>query len=780
MPLSHFELTENFKGNEKHLNYIIKGGMSFNVFKACIDRACDIDEKENHIKDYTLKQKKQYYNYIVYYCENIVKNNYIVKTKYTHNPCGRYYTTGHMNLQILMNELRGFLCKSNMTDLDIKNSEPTIIRSICKKYNILCPYLDEYVKNRTKILEDNKLNKMMMIASMNFYKHNKKIDNVFFNEFDKEMKRIQKDFYKIDEYKNIIDTIDKGENNLLGMTMNRIYFYEETKIIMFLKSLVESKNIKICSYAFDGLMLDGNYYNNIELLTEINNIIRNEFKLDELFEFTYKAHNDEIKIDPEWKEEEEPETCEEAFKRIVPEFEKIHCKILNRNCYIKTVDETFLTMSNDCLKKSYQHMTCGVNDKGAKQSFIDKWMIKNDNILCYDDMQTYANSKHCPDNIFNLWTPFKILKTPSKNLYDNYDKYKDIPQNENIKFLLNHLKILCDNNENDFMYFLKWIAQMFQYPDKKTVAIYFISEEGAGKGTLLHLLKRLMGDNKIFSTSNPKQEIFGQFNPLMQNAFLVNFNEVDKKDLFNSKGKLKELITDPTITISKKGIDSFEINSFHRCLITTNPTPDGEEPITTSKGSRRDVIIRCSDQLTKKTEENINYFNKIYALLDDIEIMRDFYDFLMAIPNLNEFNKIPLPKTEYQQNITELSTPNHVQFLKYYTNEHFEDVLRVHEINSKELYQEFVVWCGENNIKVILSFPSFCTRLKNSKIDGIETIADKKCAKKRINVDLLINYFDLKIEEEVKEIKEKVEDIIYMDEVEVIKKIKIKKLKLKN
>jgi len=755
MPVSTFDLYENFSDNEKQINYIANGAISYNVFKAISDRCCDIDEESNPVHKYSIKQKKTYYTNLIDYCEKIIKNNFIMKTTYHYSVCGRYYAKGAMNLQKLLNEFRGFICKNNMTDVDIKNSQPNIIRAICKKHNILCLTLDEYVKNRTDILEQNNLQKMDFIASMNFYKHNNKIDSGFYKEFDKEMKRIQQELCKIEEYKHIIETVNKSEKNYLGMIMNRIYFYKETEIILFLKDyLLNEHKININAYSYDGLMLEGNFYNDLELLKIINEKIRNEFNLDESFELTFKAHNDEIFIDPEWKKEPEFECYNIAFKRLSKEFEKTHCKIVNRNVYIKNVNDDILIMSESTINGAYKDVVCGYDKDGCPESFIKLWMNLNPYILKYDDVEIYANPEKCPKNIYNLWKPFNILKIPSKNNYDDID-FMTFKPNENIEFLLNHMRILCNNNENDYQYFLKWIAQMFQYPEKKTVAIYFVSGEGAGKGTLLHLLKKLMGEKKVFSTCDPVRDVFGQFNPLMKNAFLVNFNEVNKKDMEHSAGKLKALITEPIITISQKGIDPYDINSYHRCLITTNPSANGEEPVVTSKGSRRDVIIQCSDELTKKTDANLAYFEKIYNLMDDNDVVRDFYDYLMAIPNLDKFDKLQLPKTEYQKNITELSIPVHEQYFKYYALEHYKDEDRIKTLSSKDIYDEFLTWKSEKGVKCDINFLQFCVRLKNSKIEGIETKNGKKIQSKILNIDALIKYFDIKPEDvEEDEIKE--------------------------
>lgn len=68
-----------------------------------------------------------------------------------------------------------------------------------------------------------------------------------------------------------------------------------------------------------------------------------------------------------------------------------------------------------------------------------------------------------------------------------YEK-KEAEKNE----ILNHFKILCGNNIAVYDYFIKWIAQMIQYPAVKSICPTLISKQGAGKGTLLKLMGKMV------------------------------------------------------------------------------------------------------------------------------------------------------------------------------------------------------------------------------------------------------------------------------------------------
>ena len=109
-------------------------------------------------------------------------------------------------------------------------------------------------------------------------------------------------------------------------------------------------------------------------------------------------------------------------------------------------------------------------------------------------MDTYPPPLVCPNNVYNLWIPFAMEKV---NDWEEKD----------ISILLNHIKILCNHEETSYDYFIKWLAQMVQYPAVKTTLIVFQSAEGCGKGRLFTLIEQIIGSGKYLETSNPERDV---------------------------------------------------------------------------------------------------------------------------------------------------------------------------------------------------------------------------------------------------------------------------------
>ena len=96
-------------------------------------------------------------------------------------------------------------------------------------------------------------------------------------------------------------------------------------------------------------------------------------------------------------------------------------------------------------------------------------------------------------------------------------------------------------------------------------------------------MQRMLGKNKVFETTDPSREVWGQFNGLMSDSFLVNLNELSKKDTHESMGEIKGLITDGSLTINNKGVNQYKITSYHRFIITTNNNKPDLHSLQTSK-----------------------------------------------------------------------------------------------------------------------------------------------------------------------------------------------------
>ena len=645
-----------------------------------------------------------------------MKTDGITKRIYSYSTgtSGRLFSGG--SLQGLPSTIRGLFMRDGVgTDVDMCNAHPVVLRYICKLHNIPCPHLEYYITHREICLmkfESRELGKISYLTALNKDTVNQtKGLPVEFKKYDIEIKQIQKQLVKIKEYSELVSSVPETKPyNKLGSAVNRIMCYYENIILQHAIHVINKKGLEIAILMFDGLMVYGNYYKDKGLLEDITRYVENKMNgLDMIW--TYKEHNTELKIPDDFvvKQTVKNNKNENSFEYVAKEFEKTHLKIINKSLFVKHDNNNIIFLTQAQLKMSYSHLSYDepiYNDKGIFTGyntlpFITKWIGFTHNIRRKDDVDIYPNSTDCPENIFNLWRPFAM-----ELLTDSYTH-----KQTELNFILHHIKILCNHDENVYDYFIKWIAQMIQYPHIKTIMPTFISGEGSGKGTLFKLFEKMLGYEKVFETTNPSRDVWGDFNGMMCNCFLVNLNELSKKDTMEAEGKIKGLITDNTLAINQKGIPQYKIKSYHRFITTTNK----EEPINSTNGDRRNLIIRSSDE---KKGDYI-YFETMHKFLEDIDVIRTCYDYFKGIEGMDKFKDIPIPITEYQTNLKELSKSPIELWLESFTREHMNDSKECIELLGTEIYDLFKHWCSENGIKYEIDSRKLGVRLTNMKIHGV-------------------------------------------------------------
>ena len=342
-------------------------------------------------------------------------------------------------------------------------------------------------------------------------------------------------------------------------------------------------------------------------------------------------------------------------------------------------------------------------------------------------------------------------------------------QGQERDIILNHIKILCNNEEPVYNWLIRWIAQMIQYPEIKSVCPTLISEEGAGKGTLMKLFQKMLGSSKVLETTTPSKNVWGgSSNAVMKTAFLVNLNEMSQKESYGAEGQIKALITDPTIIIKELYTNPIVVDSYHRFVVSSN----NDEAVAKKKGSRRSVIIRCSDELCVmkykdddvKHDELTEYHTKMHTMLEDVNVVKTVYDYFKnEIEDMCDFRKIPLPETEHDRMTQEMNIDIVESWLEEYVQQGLYEKLRIKYKEHKNckrynfpedelivrkssagLFRDMQRWCETNNFKYDCNNVKFSVRLTRLNIDGISDAVKGKMGNYRLlNIEKIGKHFGL-------------------------------------
>lgn len=199
------------------------------------------------------------------------------------------------------------------------------------------------------------------------------------------------------------------------------------------------------------------------------------------------------------------------------------------------------------------------------------------------------NVELCPDTVFNFWQGYKV------------------PAEEgDVGPFLHHVRqALCSGNEAVCDYLISWFAHMLQKPDEKpSVAILLKSVEGTGKGTMVRPFEQILGQH--FVQLNGDNQLTGRFNSIVANRLLVFADEVKLTDP-RIADKLKAFISEPTVSLERKGIDPEPVPNFARFIFASNH----DHVLMAGQLERRYLVVEPD----AKYAQNQAHFNQYYAWL---------------------------------------------------------------------------------------------------------------------------------------------------------------------
>ena len=423
---------------------------------------------------------------------------------------------------------------------------------------------------------------------------------------------------------------------------------------------------------------------------------------------------------------------EDNYLEMENEFNKTHFKVIKHSIYCNYDNFELICYKKGNFETSYSHEVYNSVDKEGnptENNFIQKYM-KSKTSRVYKDMNIYPNVKLCPPNHFNLWLPFQIEIEVIEERNE-----------EGLKFILNHLLILCNNDKEITEYVIDWISHMFQRPYEKSTFLLFVSKEGIGKSTIFSkLLKSMIGVSKFFATTNPQNNILGEFNEALINAFLIVFEEMDFLSTKGCEGTFKALITNSEIYINPKGSKGYMANSFQRVCGNTNNVNIN---IPTKEGDRRKCMIKCSNEKKGDTK----YMEQLHYCCEDKATMKSFYEYCMD-RNVEDFISRPIPLTAYQEELQKYYESPVETFLKkkvcyFYHNQNTNGVII--EYSFSKLYKDFNYWLCSNNEKISYTKRKFSLELGNLEVNGFEKIRKNGDIICIFNIPKLLEIWDIKL-----------------------------------
>ena len=247
------------------------------------------------------------------------------------------------------------------------------------------------------------------------------------------------------------------------------------------------------------------------------------------------------------------------------------------------------------------------------------------------------------------------------------------------------LEIWTSNNEPQFNFIMKWLANMARGGKNQSV-LYLRGEQGIGKSTFTDFLRKFVIGPQLCIQSG-SQPLISNFNYTLFSRLLVVFEELENFSTSQWQGvstRLKRDTTSDTCTYEEKYQKPFIAKNITNYIINSNV-----DAIKDDDGRRYFIL-----DLSSKLKGNFDYFEKWRDLCFNEEVGKAFFSYLHTI-DLTGFRDQDFPETRAKEDAIVKRLDNVARFLKD------KYILKFKDLNTslKELYDEYVGYCSLDGCK---------------------------------------------------------------------------------
>jgi hypothetical protein len=298
----------------------------------------------------------------------------------------------------------------------------------------------------------------------------------------------------------------------------------------------------------------------------------------------------------------------------------------------------------------------------------EAWLSWPGKVFKPDGISFYPQKSLCPKSIYNLFEGFPLTA-----------KKGDVTP-----FLYHINEVICNSDRVAGQFVIEFLAHMIQKPNEKpSVAIVMKSVQGAGKGTMIEPILQILGPYAV--QVNGAYQLTGRFNSVVANKLLVFADEVDLTDV-RTADKLKGLISEPRLSLERKGIDPIQVPNFCRFIFASNH----ETVIKAGNRERRYLVLEPSS----KYAQNTAYFNQLRQWINANGACY-LLDYLLNVDITNfDPRKAPVTKALLEEKLANLSSYQQFIMSELIQDRPFNGLCR---IETQSMTRKCEQWLDANN-----------------------------------------------------------------------------------
>src|SRR6516164_7844847 len=272
---------------------------------------------------------------------------------------------------------------------------------------------------------------------------------------------------------------------------------------------------------------------------------------------------------------------------------------INRNVIIPTF-QRFQDFTHRYMNRFVWKQT----QNGLMKIPAGKFWLSHPGRVTYDSVTFRPNEPQVlSDNRLNLWRGFGAF-----------------PRKGSWKLMHDHIyHILGAGDPKAGLYIIRWLAYTLQHPDVVGETVLVLQgDEGTGKGTLARAMLKIFGPHAL--PVSQSKHLTGGFSGHLQHCCFLYLDEAFWAGDVQAEGRLKNLITENTITIEPKYFTPFQVPNLLHIMISSN----NDWVVPAGPHARRYAVFNVSDERM----DDKAYFSALRSELDNGGVEAMLFDLL--------------------------------------------------------------------------------------------------------------------------------------------------------
>lgn len=294
------------------------------------------------------------------------------------------------------------------------------------------------------------------------------------------------------------------------------------------------------------------------------------------------------------------------------------------------------------------------------------------------------------------FAPGEDLPEPMINLFPGlpYQDSTPVPPGDGVPMLVEILRSCCQHDQATLDYLLDWLAWPLQHVGHKLrSAVIAYGEEGTGKSLVLSRVMRSVYGARC-SVAIGQTELDSSFNAWASRMLYVCGEEVmSNEDVKNLSGRLKAMITEPTVQINEKN-QRVRVEDNHLNMVFLS---NADTPIWLGQHDRRYLVLQ-----TPLTSKLAPEFYTEAARLHEASPAA-WYWYLRNRVVGEDFPSRPVPVTEAKRQLQAECSSSAAKFVARWLEGNCEDtegmVLPVKCVSMAPLAACYQRWCRGHGYK---------------------------------------------------------------------------------